>query len=187
MEKDKAEGSKTRAERSSKREGEELKSEKSKKQKLDKQVEAEVDNDQREAVTKMYMKILPDDEIAIDAIPLATKPPIIHINEEDLETLWKLVKAKYGNTRLEEGYEKVLRGDVKVMFKLDIESEVWRKLQGNKVTIWKLFSLCGVHFARFQNLHIFMLVEKRYPLTPATITEILNKKSQADHWNEMCY
>nr|GEU39117.1 retrovirus-related Pol polyprotein from transposon TNT 1-94 [Tanacetum cinerariifolium] len=27
---------------------------------------------------------------------------------EDLETLWKLVKDKYGNTRLEEGYERVL-------------------------------------------------------------------------------
>ncbi|GJZ89388.1 hypothetical protein Tco_0661170 [Tanacetum coccineum] len=29
--------------------------------------------------------------------------------------------------------------------------------------------------------------EKKYPLTPATITEMLNKKLQADHWNEMCY
>nr|GEW18476.1 putative ribonuclease H-like domain-containing protein [Tanacetum cinerariifolium] len=72
-----AEGSETRAERSSKREGEELESDKSKKQKLDEQVEAEVDNDQREAKMKMYMKIIHDDEIAIDAIPLATKPPII--------------------------------------------------------------------------------------------------------------
>nr|GEX41962.1 hypothetical protein [Tanacetum cinerariifolium] len=29
--------------------------------------------------------------------------------------------------------------------------------------------------------------EKRYPLTPATITDMLNMKLQADHWNEMCY
>ncbi|GJX70853.1 hypothetical protein Tco_0308024 [Tanacetum coccineum] len=79
---------------------------------------------------------------------------------EDLETLSKLVKAKHGNTRPEEGYERVLWGDLKVMFEPDVESE---------------------------NLHIFMLVEKKYPLTPATITEMLNKKLQADHWNEMCY
>nr|GEY28326.1 hypothetical protein [Tanacetum cinerariifolium] len=98
---------------------------------------------------KMYMKIIPDDEIVIDAIPLATKPPIIvdwkiikgkissyyliradgsskryssmikilpHINRQDLETLWKLVKAKFGNTRLEEGYERVLWGDLKSSF-----------------------------------------------------------------------
>ncbi|GKD72046.1 hypothetical protein Tco_1330328 [Tanacetum coccineum] len=32
-----------------------------------------------------------------------------------------------------------------------------------------------------------VLWEKRYPLTPVIITEMLNKKLQADHWNEMCY
>ncbi|GKA64976.1 hypothetical protein Tco_0764683 [Tanacetum coccineum] len=34
-------------------------------------------------------------------------------DREDLETLWKLVKAKHGPTRLEEGYKRVLRGDLK--------------------------------------------------------------------------
>ncbi|GKA71775.1 hypothetical protein Tco_0777914 [Tanacetum coccineum] len=109
------------------------------------------------------------------------------IDREDLETLWKLVKAKHGLTRPEEGYERVLWGDLKVMFEPDVESKVWRNLHGHKVTVWKIFSLSRVHFVRFQNLHIFMLVEKKYPLTPATITEMLNKKLQADHWNEMCY
>nr|GFA13719.1 hypothetical protein [Tanacetum cinerariifolium]GFA13735.1 hypothetical protein [Tanacetum cinerariifolium] len=140
---------------SSKIEGEELESDKSKKQKLDKQVEPEVDNDQREAEMKMYMNIILNDEIEIDTIPLATKPPTLvdwkiikkersHIDREDLETLWKLVKAKYGNTRPKEGYKIVLWGDLKVMFKPDIE-------------------------------------KKRYPLTPSTITEMMNRKLQADH------
>nr|GEU52781.1 retrotransposon protein, putative, unclassified [Tanacetum cinerariifolium] len=54
------------------------------KEKLDEKVEAKVDNDQEEAEMKIYMKIVPDDEIAIDAIPLATKPPII--------IDWKIIK-----------------------------------------------------------------------------------------------
>nr|GEY05675.1 hypothetical protein [Tanacetum cinerariifolium]GEY06766.1 hypothetical protein [Tanacetum cinerariifolium] len=70
--KDRAKGSETRAKGSSKRAGEELESDKSKNQKLDEKVEAEVDNDQDEAEMKMYMKIVPDDEVAIDAIPLVT-------------------------------------------------------------------------------------------------------------------
>ncbi|GJZ57776.1 hypothetical protein Tco_0613270 [Tanacetum coccineum] len=82
------------------------------------------------------------------------------IDREDIETLWKLVKAKHGNTRLEEAYERVLWGDLKVMFEPDVESEIWRTLQGYKVTVWKLFSSCRVHFVRFQNLHIFMLDSK---------------------------
>ncbi|GKC57217.1 hypothetical protein Tco_1084815 [Tanacetum coccineum] len=49
-------------------------------------------------------------------------------------------------------------GDLKVMVEPDVESKVWRNLQGHKVTVWKLFS-----------------------------SEMLNKKLQVDHRNEMCY
>ncbi|GJS99633.1 putative ribonuclease H-like domain-containing protein [Tanacetum coccineum] len=89
------------------------------------------------AKMKELMKILFDEEeVAVDAIPLATKPPSIVVlmiikkeihyyqiiradgsskrysafiqilrsfDREDLETLWKLVKAKHGYTRPEEG------------------------------------------------------------------------------------
>ncbi|GJV19846.1 hypothetical protein Tco_1368866 [Tanacetum coccineum] len=34
---------------------------------------------------------------------------------------------------------------------------------------------------------IYMLVEKKYHLTPATITDMLNKKLQADHFSKMAY
>ncbi|GJS71973.1 hypothetical protein Tco_0704814 [Tanacetum coccineum] len=79
-----------------------------------------------------------------------------NISREDLETLWKLVKTKHGNTRPEDVYEKVFWGDLKVMFEPDIKSKIWRSLQGYKVTVWKLFDSSGVHFVRFKNLHIFI-------------------------------
>ncbi|GJV83016.1 putative ribonuclease H-like domain-containing protein [Tanacetum coccineum] len=123
---------------------------------------------------KKHMEIVQDEEeISIDVIPLATKPPMIveykivkegqkgfyhliradgsskryssmirmlqGIDREDLETLWKLVKEKHGINRLVDEYERVLWGDIKVMFEPDIKSEVWRSLQGYKVTVWKLF------------------------------------------------
>ncbi|GKD44787.1 hypothetical protein Tco_1269432 [Tanacetum coccineum] len=161
--KEKDEGSVTRAEEgSSKRAGTELEQERIKKQKID--------DDQEEAEMKKHMEIFVDEEeIAVDAITLATKPPIIvdwkiikegkmgyfqiirvdgslkryssmikmiqNIDREELETLWKLVKAKHGNIRPEEAYERVLWGDLKVIFKPDVESNVWRNLQGHKVTV----------------------------------------------------
>ncbi|GJU79052.1 hypothetical protein Tco_1276122 [Tanacetum coccineum] len=69
--KEKDEGSVTRAEESSsKRAGIELEQERIKKKKID--------DDQEEAEMKKHMDIVVDDEeIAVDAIPLATKPPII--------------------------------------------------------------------------------------------------------------
>ncbi|GKA41027.1 hypothetical protein Tco_0733620 [Tanacetum coccineum] len=106
-------------------------------------------------------------------------------DREDLENLWKLVKAKHGNTRPEEGYKRVLWCDLKTMFEHHIEDEVWRSLQGKKVLLWRLYDSCGVHFVRFEDMHVYMLVEKRYPLTPITITDMLNKKLKSDYWNEI--
>ncbi|GJS91410.1 hypothetical protein Tco_0774046 [Tanacetum coccineum] len=116
-----------------------------------------------------HIEIVQDEEIAIDAIPLATKPPVIveykivkegkighfqliradgsskryssmikmlqGINREDLETLWKLVKAKHGLNWPVEDYERVLWDDLIVMSEPNIKSKVWRSLQGYKVTI----------------------------------------------------
>ncbi|GKA84471.1 hypothetical protein Tco_0806066 [Tanacetum coccineum] len=215
-----AEGSEVRAkaeiaqESSSKRAGTELEQESIKKQK--------VDEDKETAELQRLIEVVPDkEEVAIDAIPLETKPPSIvdykihkegkktyyqiiradgsskmylvfshmlkSFDREDLETLWKLVKAKHGSTRPEEGYERVLWGDLKTMFDPHVEDQVWRNQQDYRVLDWKLYDSCGVHSLRKQNVHIHMLVEKRYPLTPATIIDMLNRKLQADHWNEMCY
>ncbi|GJW30217.1 hypothetical protein Tco_0047092 [Tanacetum coccineum] len=131
---------------SSKRKGTELEQEESaKKQK--------VDEAQETAKMKEHIRVVPgEEEVAIDAIPLAIKPPSImykvfsqllkSFDREDLETLWRLVKAKHGYTRPEEGYERVLWGDLKTMFEPHVEDAVWRNLQGNRVLIWKLFDSC---------------------------------------------
>ncbi|GJU57318.1 putative ribonuclease H-like domain-containing protein [Tanacetum coccineum] len=85
------------------------------------------------------------------------------IDREDLQTLWKLVKTKHGDLRPEDEHERVLWGDLKVMFEPDIRSEVWRNLQGYKVTIKKLIDSCGVHFVsyNFQSLDV-VLVEQEH-------------------------
>ncbi|GJV19756.1 hypothetical protein Tco_1368776 [Tanacetum coccineum] len=72
------------------------------------------------------------------------------IDREDLEALWRIVKAKYGDKRPENEFERVLWGDLKVIFKPDKRSDVWRILQGYRVTIWKLIDSSGVHFT---NIH----------------------------------
>nr|GEU43540.1 retrovirus-related Pol polyprotein from transposon TNT 1-94 [Tanacetum cinerariifolium] len=70
-------GSETRIEESSKKARNELESNHSKKQKIDEHVEAKKDNDQEEAEMKKHTEIIIDEEIAFDAIPLATKPLMI--------------------------------------------------------------------------------------------------------------
>ncbi|GJT70794.1 hypothetical protein Tco_1030080 [Tanacetum coccineum] len=157
---------------SSKRAGEELEQESTKKQK--------VDEDKDTAELQSLMKVIPDEEeVTIDAIPLAVK--------EDLEDLYKLVKARYGSTRPVESMDYMLWNDLKIMFKPHVEDEVWKLQNGYKVLEWKLYDSCGVHFLRMQSMHIYMLVEKKYPLTPPTLSMMLEKKLQIDYESEMAY
>ncbi|GJZ94874.1 hypothetical protein Tco_0667077 [Tanacetum coccineum] len=124
------------------------------------------------------MEVMPDEEeVALDAIPLAVKSPCIvdwkihkegkksyyqiiradgslkmylvfnHMhkifNKEDLETLYKLVKTKYGSTRPVEDLDLVLYGDLKTMFEPHVEDNgrIVRIKRLLKVTAAKLMLL----------------------------------------------
>nr|GEU33086.1 hypothetical protein [Tanacetum cinerariifolium] len=102
-------------------------------------------------------------------------------DREDLEDLYKLVKAKYGSTRPKEDLDLVLWNDLKNMFKPHVEDTIWRRQYGYKVLEWKLYDSCGVHTLRLRSMQIYMLVKKKYPFTPPILTMILNKKLKADH------
>ncbi|GJU07143.1 putative ribonuclease H-like domain-containing protein [Tanacetum coccineum] len=125
-----------------KRAGNEQKQESSKRQRMkddketDEYEEAEEDD---EAEMKKHMEIVQDkEEITIDAIPLATKPPMIveyKIVKEGQKGFYHLIRADGSSKRPEDDYERVFWGDLKVMFETDIKSEVWRSLQGYKVTV----------------------------------------------------
>ncbi|GJS72897.1 hypothetical protein Tco_0705738 [Tanacetum coccineum] len=108
-------------------------------------------------------------------------------DREDLENLYELVKAKYESTRPVEDLDLILWGDLKTMFEPHIEDKVWKNQQDYKVLNWKLYDSCGVHSLRMQHVQIYMLVEKKYPLTPSTLTMMLEKKLMIDYESEMAY
>ncbi|GJU71229.1 hypothetical protein Tco_1262634 [Tanacetum coccineum] len=73
---------------------------------------------------KQLMKIIPNkDEVAIDAIPLAVNQMLKSFDNEDLEYLYKLVKAKYESTRPVEYLDLLLWGDMKTMFEPHVEDK----------------------------------------------------------------
>nr|GEU72781.1 ribonuclease H-like domain-containing protein [Tanacetum cinerariifolium] len=89
-----------------KRSGFHLQQESLKKQKLDEQIEEEVeaqtDSDQEVEEMKLYMRIVPDEEIAIDVIPLATKPPVIveyKIVKEGKTSTYHIIRADESTKR----------------------------------------------------------------------------------------
>ncbi|GJR97894.1 hypothetical protein Tco_0270068 [Tanacetum coccineum] len=81
----------------------ELESDKSKKQKINEHVEAKKDDDLEDEEMKKHMEIVQDEEeIAIDAIPLAIKPPMIveyKIVKEGQKGLYHLIRADGSSKR----------------------------------------------------------------------------------------
>nr|GEW79627.1 hypothetical protein [Tanacetum cinerariifolium] len=125
-----------------KRAGTELIQEITKKQK--------VEDDKEITELKPFMEIILDEkEVAINVIPLSVK--------EDLEGLYKLVKANYESTRPVEDLDLLLWGDLKSMFEPHVKDE------------------------------IYMLVEKKYPLTPSTLSMMLEKKLIVEYESKMAY
>ncbi|GKC65548.1 hypothetical protein Tco_1098146 [Tanacetum coccineum] len=78
-------------------------------------------------------------------------------------------------------------GDLKTMFEPHVEDKVWKMQQGYKMLSWKLYDSCGVHSLMMQSMQVYMLVEKTYPLTPPTLSMMLEKKLQIDYESEMAY
>nr|GEY17085.1 hypothetical protein [Tanacetum cinerariifolium] len=144
-----------------KRAGTELEQEITKKQKVD-------DNNQKTKLKQLMETILDEEEVTIDVIPLVVK--------KDLEDLYKLVKSRYGSTRPVESMDYLLWSDMKKMFEPHVEDEVWKMQQGYKVLEWKLYGSCRVHSLMMQSMQIYMLVEKKYHLTPPTLLMMHEKK-----------
>ncbi|GJS17156.1 hypothetical protein Tco_0411628 [Tanacetum coccineum] len=79
-----------------------LESDNLKKQKIDEHVEAEKYDDQEEAEMKKHIEIVKDYEVAIDAIPLSTKPPMIvkyKIVKEGKFVYFQLIRADGSSKR----------------------------------------------------------------------------------------
>nr|GEV94059.1 hypothetical protein [Tanacetum cinerariifolium] len=108
-------------------------------------------------------------------------------DREDLKDLYKLVKARYRLTRLVENMDYLLWSDMKLMFEPHVEDEVWKRQQGYKVLEWKLYDSCGVHSLIMQSMQIYMMIEKKYPLAPPTLSMMLEKNIQIDYESERTY
>ncbi|GJZ47675.1 hypothetical protein Tco_0601507 [Tanacetum coccineum] len=180
-------------ESSSKRTGEELKSDKSKKQKLDEKVEAEVDDAKEAGELKQCLEIVPydGDDVTVDATPLSVKMPIMlkNYDREDLEVLWRIVKARFKKIKPVNYIDTFLHLNLKTMFKHHLEDNVWKNQQGLvKVLNWKLYDSCRVHCVTMQNILYYLLVEKMYLLTKHTLYQMFNDvKFQVDYECEMLF
>ncbi|GJV10168.1 hypothetical protein Tco_1351709 [Tanacetum coccineum] len=84
-----------------------------------------------------------------------------NFDREDLEVLWRTVKAKFKKTEPVYYMDDFLLLNLKTMFKHHVEDNVWKKQQGlAKVLNWKLYDSYGVYCVTMQSMLLYLLVEK---------------------------
>nr|GEV53687.1 hypothetical protein [Tanacetum cinerariifolium] len=126
--------------------------------------EAKSSDEVPEEKVKEMMQLVPIKEVYVEA--LQVKHPIIdwkHLDREDLNQLWRLVKETLSNRPPTS----------------DKEMELWVELK------WKLYDSCGVHHVTSKDKEIFMLVEKDYPLRKGLTLVMISYKLQVENYSHM--
>nr|GEX15518.1 hypothetical protein [Tanacetum cinerariifolium] len=102
-----------------------------------------------------------------------------NFNREDLEDLWRIVKARFSTSKPTNFSDDYLLSTLKIMFeKTDGQDAIWRNQQSvygqALVKSWKLLTSCGVHIISLTTTTFIMLVEKRYPFSKFTLEQLVN-------------
>nr|GEY52962.1 putative ribonuclease H-like domain-containing protein [Tanacetum cinerariifolium] len=114
-----------------------------------------------------------------------------NFNREDLETLWRIVKDRFSTKKPTNFLDEYLLLTLKTMFgKLDEQDPLWRNQKSVHglalVKRWKLLTLCGVHVIILSTVQLFLLVERRYPLSRFALEQLVNvARLQVEEESEM--
>ncbi|GJY34702.1 hypothetical protein Tco_0419171 [Tanacetum coccineum] len=140
-------------------------------------------NKEREAYVKDKVKdASSESEIGVDVIPTAIKPSTI------LAELYKLVIKKYGANTPEEMYDRVLWGDLKTMFDPPLSDDaIWSLPLQQKIINWRYYPTCVVHCLTLDASTIYMLADRKYPLSKDACQMMLKMKLLDGTMDEVCY
>ncbi|GJT66591.1 hypothetical protein Tco_1018071 [Tanacetum coccineum] len=100
--------------------------------------------------------------------------------DEDKEVDYEILDKKYQD-EIPEGFDRVLWGDLMIMFNPSDEDEFWNSQHDWNVVSWKLHGSSGVHTLMTEaGLVIHMLVEKKYPLRKKVLLQMLELKLESE-------
>ncbi|GKB54637.1 hypothetical protein Tco_0905390 [Tanacetum coccineum] len=107
---------------------------------------------------------------------------------EDLIELYRLVMQKYGTNRPEDVYDRVLWSDLRTMFDPPLnEDAIWSLPLQQKIISWRYYDKCEVHCLTLEACSIYMLADRKYPLSKDACQVMLKMKLLDGKMNEVCY
>ncbi|GJT16090.1 hypothetical protein Tco_0874796 [Tanacetum coccineum] len=110
------------------------------------------------------------------------------ITRDDLTELYRIVMNRYGMNGPEDELEKVLWGYLKNMFEEPLSTDpIWSLLGQQRIISWRYYDTCRVHCLNLESMDIYMLIERKYPLSAEVCKAMLDKKLQGGKPDEDCY
>ncbi|GJS73293.1 hypothetical protein Tco_0706134 [Tanacetum coccineum] len=110
------------------------------------------------------------------------------ITRDDLTELYRIVMNRYGMNGPEDELEKVLWEYLKNMFEAPLSTDpIWSLLGQQRIISWRYYNTCRVHCLNLESSDIYMLTERKYPLTAEVCKAMLDKKLQGGKPDEDCY
>ncbi|GJQ95580.1 hypothetical protein Tco_0006719 [Tanacetum coccineum] len=123
------------------------------------------------------------EKLSTDFEEVSTDRP--KLSTDDLKVSTDEQMNKYQD-QMPEGFERVLWGDLMVLFNPDEKDEFWSSQHEWKVISWKLHSSSGVHtLMTNEGVVIHMLTEKKYPLKKEILVQMLNLRLESEEESTM--
>ncbi|GKA17334.1 hypothetical protein Tco_0697171 [Tanacetum coccineum] len=108
------------------------------------------------------------------------------LDMDDLVMLWSLVKENFKSTEPTDDKEREIWVELKRLSEPDTDDELWKLQNHIHDLTWRLYDSCGVHHVSTEKgIDIYMLVEKEYPLSRGTLTQMLVAKLLVDQDNKI--
>ncbi|GJV46944.1 hypothetical protein Tco_1437156 [Tanacetum coccineum] len=110
------------------------------------------------------------------------------ISRDDLTELYRIVMNRYGvdgpEDKLEKGFWKCLR----IMFEEPLSTDsIWSELGQQKIISWRYYDTCRVHCLNLESMDVYMLSERKYPLSAEVCKTMLKMKLLDGKMSEDCY
>nr|GEX09468.1 hypothetical protein [Tanacetum cinerariifolium] len=110
-----------------------------------------------------------------------------HLDREDLNQLWRIVKESLSNRPPTSDKEMELWVELNRLYDPDEDDQLWTHTQNlmHAPVEWKLYDSCGLHYVTAKDKEIFMLVEKDYPLKKGLAIVMISYMLQVKNYSRM--
>ncbi|GJT17227.1 putative ribonuclease H-like domain-containing protein [Tanacetum coccineum] len=127
-------------------------------------------------------------ENGTDMVYISFGAMLTDISRDDLTELYRIVMKKHGMNEPEDEFEKVLWEYLKNMFEEPLSTDsIWSLPGQQRIICQRYYDAYRVHCLNLESSDVYMLIERKYPLSAEVCKAMLDKKLQGGKPDEDCY